>query len=84
MGLRRSRWNDRGWEWIDRVAPVDEPLAEACPDIDGLVRDAAEYGRIAVECCVEPLREMLAGLPRVISIEVEGRRRRHFRWRYDI
>ena len=67
------------------MAPVDEPLDEACPDVDRLVSDAAEYGRIAVECCVEPLREMLAGLPRIISIEVEGRRRpRHFRWRYDI
>ena len=71
-------------EWVDRVVPGDVPLDEAVPDIDGLVNDAAEIGRMAVECCVEPLREILADLPRIISIEVKGRHPERFASEWDI
>ena len=84
MGLRSRRWNDRVREWVDRVVPDDVPLDAACPDIDRLVEDAAEIGRMAVECCVEPLREILADLPRIISIEVKGRHPERPAWEWDI
>jgi len=60
------------------------PLDEACPDIDRVIRDAAEVGRMAVECCIEPLREILADLPRIISIEVKQRHPERFASEWDI
>ena len=84
MGLRSDCWNGRVREWVDRVVPRDVPLDEACPDIDRLVADAAEVGRVAIECCVEPLREILADLPRIISIEVKGRHPERFASEWDI
>ena len=84
MGLRNYCWNDRMREWVDRVVPGDVAFDEAGPDIDRLVNDAAEIGRMAVECCVEPLREILADLPRIISIEVKDRRPERFASEWDI
>ncbi|TAK57400.1 MAG: hypothetical protein EPO22_12325 [Dehalococcoidia bacterium] len=84
MGLRSHCWNDRVREWVDRVVPGDVPFDEASPDIDRLVNDATEIGRMAVECCIEPLREILADLPRIISIEVKGRHPERFASEWDI
>jgi len=82
LGLRSRCWNDRVREWVDRVAPGDEPLGDA--DIDQILSDALEMGRVAVECCVEPLREILADLPRIISIEVKQRHPERFASDWDI
>ena len=84
MGLRSRCWNDRVRQWADRVIPGDVPLDDVCPDIDRLVGDATEIGRMAVECCVEPLREILADLPRIISIEVKQRHPERFASEWDI
>ena len=84
MGLNGNCWNDRVREWVDRVVPGDVPLDASCPDIDRLVSDAAEIGRVAVECVVEPLREILADLPRIIAIEVKGRHPERFTSEWDI
>ena len=84
MGLRSHCWNDRVRERVDRVVPGEVSLDDACPDIDRLVNDAAEIGRMAVECCVEPLREILADLPRIISIEVKQRHPERFASEWDI
>ena len=75
MGLTWDGWTDRVHEWTDRVAPGAGPLEACCPDIDQVVADATEIARTAVECAVEPLRDLLADLPRVISMEVRGRAR---------
>ena len=75
MGLRRDRWTDRIHEWTDRVAPGAEPLDACGVDIDRILADATEIARAAVECAVEPLRDLLADLPRVISMEIRGRAR---------
>ena len=73
MGLTRDRWADRIHEWTDRVAPGAEPLEACHVDIDQIVADATEIARTAIECAVEPLRDLLADLPRVISMEFRGR-----------
>jgi hypothetical protein len=82
VGLRSHRWNDHVREWVDRVVPGDVPIDDA--DIDRLVSDATEIGRMAIECCVEPLREILADLPRIISIEVKQRHPERFASDWDI
>jgi hypothetical protein len=82
MGLRSRCWNERVREWVDRVSPGDVPLDDA--DVDQILSDALEMGRVAVECCVEPLREMLADLPRIISIEVKQRHPERFASDWDI
>jgi hypothetical protein len=82
MGLRSRYWSDRAREWADRVVPGDVSLDDA--DIDRMLSDAVEIGRMAVECCVEPLREILADLPRIVSIEVKQRRRERFASDWDI
>lgn len=84
MGLNGNCWSDRVREWVDRVAPGDVPLDTARPQVDRWVNDAAEFGRMAVECCVEPLREILADLPRIISIEVKRRHPERFGSEWDI
>ena len=75
MGLTWDRWTDHVREWTDRVAPGTEALDACGVDIDQILADATEIARTAVECAVEPLRDLLAGLPRVISMEFRGRAR---------
>ena len=84
MGLKGNCWNDRVREWVDRVVPGDQPFDAAYPDIDRIVSDATEIGRVAIECVVEPLREILADLPRLISIEVKERHPERFTSEWDI
>jgi hypothetical protein len=75
VGLTFDRWTDRVRDWTDRVAPGAEPFAACGVNIDQILTDATEIARTAVECAVEPLRDLLADLPRVITMEFRGRAR---------
>jgi hypothetical protein len=80
MASGKSDWTD---EWQDRVADKDEPLEPRYVDIEIVFDDAMDMARTVVECTIEPLREMLAGLP--AALDFNGWRsdrpwRRHRRW----